>query len=358
MDNKRRTFLKNAALASSALAVSKTVSAQDADSTGFLRIATEETFSIPEVIDAMTDLVSREPDREPGLAPPSYVGPDTTRALLDLGPGRIAAMDAARIDKEVLSMWSPGVQVLDAEPATELARLANDRLAEAIRRYPDRLAGLTAVAPQNPDAAAQEIERGVSSLGLNGVIINSHTNGEHLDDPKFWPIFESAQALDTPIYLHPRTPPATMYQAYADFSMGGALWGYAMETSMHVVRLILSGVFDEFPRLRIVLGHMGEGLPFWLNRIDTVASRPGMLNMQRAPSEYFRDNFVITTSAMFWDPLLTFCISVLGADKVLFGIDSPFAPSAAATDWMDAAPISASDRKAIYQDNAERVFSL
>ena len=190
------------------------------------------------------------------------------------------------------------------------------------------------------------------------MIINSHTNGEHLDDPKFWPIFESAQALDTPIYLHPRTPPATMYQAYADFSMGGALWGYAMETSMHVVRLILSGVFDEFPRLRIVLGHMGEGLPFWLNRIDTVSSRPGMLNMQRVPSEYFRDNFVITTSAMFWDPLLAFCISVLGADKVLFGIDSPFAPSAAATDWLDAAPISASDRKAIYQDNAERVFSL
>jgi len=358
MDNERRAFLKHAALASSALALSKSATAQNPNDADFLRIATEETFSIPEVLDAMTDLVAREPDREAGLAPPSYVGADTTRALLDLGPGRIASMDEARIDKAVLSLWSPGVQVLDAEPATELARLANDRLAEAISRYPNRLAGLTAIAPQNPDTAAQEIERGVSSLGLNGVIINSHTNGEHLDDPKFWPILEAAQALDTPVYIHPRVPPPTMYDAYTDYSMSGALWGFAMETSMHAVRLMLSGVFDEFPRLRIVLGHMGEGVPFWLNRLDTVASRPGMLNMQRAPSDYFKDNFVITTSAMFWDPLLEFCISVLGSDKILFAIDSPFAPTVAATEWLDAAPISESDRRKIYQENAERVFSL
>lgn len=358
MNNNRRTFLKNAALASSALAIAKTVSAQVGTSADFLRIAAEETFTIPEVLDAMSSLLSREPDREPGLAAPSYVVTETTRALLDLGAGRIAAMDAARIDKQILSLWSPGVQVLDPEPATELARLTNDRLAEAIGRYPDRLAGLATVAPQNPDAAAQEIERGVSSLGLNGVIINSHTNGEHLDDPKYWPIFEAAQALDTPIYLHPRTPPASMYDAFADYSMSGALWGFAMETSMHVVRLILSGVFDEFPRLRIVLGHMGEGVPFWLNRLDTVATRPGISDMRRTPSEYFKENFVITTSAMFWDPLLTFCISVLGADNVIFAIDSPFAPSDAATDWLDAAPISDADRTKIYQTNAERVFSL
>ncbi len=358
MDNKRRTFLKNAALASSAMAISKTVPAQGGDSGSFLRIAAEETFTIPEVLDAMSELLTREPDREPGLASPSYVVTDTTRALMDLGAGRIAAMDAARIDKQILSLWSPGVQVLDPEPATELARLVNDRLAAAIGRNPERLAGLATVAPQDPDAAAQEIERGVSSLGLNGVIINSHTNGEHLDNPKYWPIFESAQALDTPIYLHPRTPPASMYDAFADYSMSGALWGFAMESSMHVVRMILGGVFDEFPRLRIVLGHMGEGLPFWLNRLDTVATRPGISDMRRAPSDYFKDNFVITTSAMFWDPLLTFCISVLGAENVIFAIDSPFAPSVAATDWLDAAPISAADRKAIYQDNAERVFSL
>ena len=356
MDDSRRNFLRNAALVSSALAVSKPSQAQTTGN--FQRIAVEETFSVPEILDAMADLVAREPDREQGLQAPSYVGPDTTAALIDLGPGRIAAMDEARIDKAVLSLWSPGVQVLDPEPAVELAALSNDRLAEAIGNYPDRLAGLTAVAPQDPDAAAQEIERGVSTLGLNGVIINSHTNGEFLDNPKYWPILEAAQALDTPIYLHPRVPPPTMYNAYTDYSMSGALWGFAMETSMHAVRMILAGVFDEFPNLRMVLGHMGEGIPFWLNRVDTVSARPGMLNMQRSFSDYFLDNFVITTSAMFWDPLLDFCIDALGADKILFGIDSPFAPSAVATDWLDAAPISEAQRRMIYQSNAERVFSL
>ena len=202
MDKVRRTFLTQAVLASSALAASKTISAQSSGE--YRRIAVEETFTIPEVLDALRDLVEREPDREPGLTAPPYVVTDTVRVLYDLGEGRIAAMDAARIDKQVLSVWSPGVQVFDAGLGTELARLVNDRLAEAIRQHPDRFAGLAAVATQDPDNAAQEIERAVSGLGLNGVLINSHTNGEYLDDPRYWPIFEAAQALQTPIYLHPR----------------------------------------------------------------------------------------------------------------------------------------------------------
>ena len=358
MDNSRRTFLKHAALASSAIAVTRTVAAQNTGATGFQRIAVEETFSLPEVLDAMRELIEREPDREPGLAAPPYVVTDTIQALYDLGEGRIAAMDAARLDKQVLSLWSPGVQVFDPAQGTELARLANDRLAEAIRQYPDRLAGLAVVAPQDPDAAAGEVERAVSGLGLNGVLINSHTNSEHLDNPKYWPILEAAQALNTPIYIHPRNPPVQMHEAYTDYTMGGALWGFAAETSHHVMRLLMSGVFDEFPGLTIVLGHMGEGLPFWLDRLDQVSSRPGMPQLRRRPSEYFRDNFVITTSAMFWDPVLTFCHTVLGADRILFAIDSPFAPSDRATQWMDAAPVSAADRRKIYQENAERVFSL
>ena len=358
MDKGRRTFLTNAVFASTTLAASKTLSAQNTSTMGFQRIAVEETFTIPEVQDAVRELVERDPDREPGLTAPPYVVTDTIRTLYDLGEGRIAAMDAARIDKQVLSLWSPGVQVFDAAQGAELARLVNDRLAEAIRQHPDRFAGLAAVAPQDPQAAAQEIERAVSNLALHGVLINSHTNGEHLDDPKYWPIFEAAQALNTPIYLHPRTPPAQMYEAFTDYAMDRALWGFAAETSLHVVRLLMSGVFDEFPELKIVLGHMGEGLPFWLDRLDQVSSRSGMPELQRRPSEYFRDNFAITTSAMFWDPVLAFCHSVLGAERIMFGIDSPFAPSEPATRWMDAAPLSDVDRRKIYQENAERIFSL
>lgn len=340
------------------MAASRTVSAQGAGSAAYQRIAVEETFSVPEVLDGMRELLEREPDREPGLSAPPYVLTDTIQALYDLGEGRIAAMDAARVDKQVLSLWSPGVQVFDPAQGTELARLVNDRLVEAIRARPDRLAGLATIAPQDPEAAAQEVERAVAGLGLNGVLINSHTNSEHLDDPKYWPIFEAVQALGTPIYMHPRNPPAQMHEAFTDYTMGGALWGYAMETSQHVVRLLMGGVFDEFPELTIVLGHMGEGLPFWLDRLDQVSARPGMPQLRRRPSEYFRDNFVITTSAMFWDPVLEFCVAVLGAERILFAIDSPFAPAQRGTEWLDAAPISDADRRRIYQDNAERIFSL
>ena len=181
MDKGRRTFLTHAVLASSALAASKNISAQVPG--GYRRIAVEETFTIPEVLDALRELVERDPDRELGLTAPPDVVTDAVRVLYDLDEGRIAAMDAARIDKQVLSLWSPGVQVFDAELGTELARLVNDRLAEAIRQHPDRLAGLAAVATQDADNAAQELERAVSGLGLNGVLINSHTNGEYLDDP-------------------------------------------------------------------------------------------------------------------------------------------------------------------------------
>jgi len=355
MDNARRAFLRNAALASAALAAGR-LSAQDAGS-DFTRIAAEETFTIPEVLEALADLVARDPDSVPPYA--TILEPEMSAALVDLGAGRIAAMDAARIDKQILGIWSPGVQVFGASQGTELARLANDRLAEAIRRHPDRFAGLATIAPQDPDAAAQEIERAVSGLGLNGVLINSHTNNEFLDQRKYWPILEAAEALQTPIYLHPRIPPAQMYGALTDYTLYGALWGFGIEASTHAVRLLMSGVFEQFPQLTIVLGHMGEGVPFWLSRLDVISSsRPGMPSTARRPSEYFMDNFVIVTSAMFWDPVLTFCHSVLGPERILFGIDYPFAPSAVATRWMDAAPLPAADKRMIYQENAERVFSL
>ena len=155
----------------------------------------------------------------------------------------------------------------------EQATLANDRLAEAIKKHPGRFSGLTAVAPQDPEYSAKEIERG-KSLGFNGVIINSHTQGEYLDDPKFWPILESAQAQDTPIYLHPNTAPKNFIQPMLDAGLDGAIWGFAVETGTHLLRLITKGVFDRFPNLKLVVGHLGEALPFWLYRLDYMHGPP------------------------------------------------------------------------------------
>jgi 2,3-dihydroxybenzoate decarboxylase len=214
------------------------------------------------------------------------------------------------------------------------------------------------VAPQDPEAAASEIERGMSKLGLHGVLINSYTKGEFLDRQKFWPIFEAAVAHDAAIYIHPRTPAPQMYEPFSEYRMDAPMWGFHVDISTHAVRLLLCGVFDQFPGLTIVLGHMGEGLPFWLNRLDTISARMGLETIKRKPSEYFLDNFVITTSAMFWDPILKLSMEVLGPERIMFGVDYPYAPSEVATKWLDAAPISDEDKRKIYATNAERVFQL
>ena len=149
-----------------------------------------------------------------------------------------------------------------------------------------------------------------------------------------------------------------MYEPFADYQMDAPMWGFHMDASTHAVRLLLSGVFDRFPKLKIVLGHMGEGLPFWLNRLDTIAARSQLDTIRRKPSEYFLDNFVITTSAMFWDPILALSHEVLGPDRILFGVDYPFAPNEAGTRWLDAAPLNDRDKRKIYAENAQRVFHL
>ena len=353
----RRDFLRNTALLSSVATLDAPGLAQAATAEDYYRISTEETFGLPEIHDATAAVIRSNPTDETGLRLP----PKDSRIpqkLFDLGEGRLADMDEGRIDKQLLSLQSPGVQIFSAEEATELAALANDRVAEAVRKRPDRLAGLISVAPQDPEAAALEIERGMSTLGLHGVLINSYTKGEYLDRQKFWPIFEAAQAHGAAIYIHPRTPAPQMYEPFSEYQMDAPMWGFHVDISTHAVRLLLCGVFDQFSDLTIVLGHMGEGLPFWLNRLDTISSRMKLATIRRKPSEYFLDNFVITTSAMFWDPILKLSLEVLGPDRILFGVDYPYAPSHVGTRWLDAAPISAATRRKIYSDNARRVFHL
>jgi 5-carboxyvanillate decarboxylase len=274
-------------------------------------------------------------------------------------------MDAAGIARQVISLTCPGTQILDRDRAVAMATLANDQLGEACRRHPDRFSGLTAVAPQDPEVAAAEIGRGVHDLGFKGVIINSHTQGEYLDNPKFWPILEAAEALDTPVYLHPNTPPKSMIGPLLEAGLDSAIYGFAVETGMHLLRIITAGLFDRFPRLRMVVGHLGEALPFWLYRLDfmhaaqVAAGRyESMKPIQRRPSDYLRSNVWVTTSGMPWAPAIMFCREVLGADRVMYAMDYPYQYVPEEVTMQDRLPLDAAAKRAFFQGIAEEVFGL
>jgi 2,3-dihydroxybenzoate decarboxylase len=339
----------------------------------YLRIATEEAFAPAELITTWRRMIESGSYDDPGFISlvGFYTAGKTERSkfvferLQDLGEERLADMDAAGIDHQIVSLTAPGTQVLSRADGVAMATLANDRLAEACRRHPDRFSGLTAIAPQDPEAAAAEIERGRNKLGFNGVIINAHTRGEYLDNPKFWPIFEAAEALDTPIYLHPSTPPRTMIGPMLEAGLDGAIYGFAVDTGMHVLRIITAGVFDRFPALRLVVGHLGEALPFWLYRLDymhaaTVRAQryESMKPIRRKPGEYLRDNVWVTTSGMAWAPAIMFCRDVLGADRVLYAMDYPYQYAPAEVTAYENLPISAAEKADLFQHNAERVFGL
>lgn len=332
------------------------------------RIAVEEAFVTPDIM-AEWQVVLAGRDVEPGFAKmgetilaPTPANKPLDDRLLDIGAGRIAHMDEIGVDMQVLSLTSPGVQVFDGPLATRLAAAANDALAAAVRAHPTRFAGLAAVAPQDPAAAAREIERAAGPLGLCGVIINSHTRGEYLDAPRYRPIFEAAQACDLPIYLHPREPAPSMVTPYLDYGLYFAGWGFAAETGLHALRLIMSGTFERYPRLRIVLGHMGEGLPFWLQRIDNrylLEVKIGAVEaLPRLPSAYFLDNFVITTAGVTSMPALRLCLDVLGVERILFAADFPYEDDGEAVRFLDAATVTEDERRQIYETNARRVFKL
>lgn len=326
------------------------------------RIACEEGYSLPELIDAVDSYMAKHADREPGLA--SLIGPGGKFPRMPqlLDPARrIADMDASGVAVQVLLLNSPGVQIFDTVQAGELAKLANDRAADWVRRYPGRFAPLAAFAPQDPEAAALELERAVRTRGAKGGIVNSNTRDAYLDQPRFWPILEAAQAIDVPIYIHPREPRSDMLAPYLEHNLQGAVWGYAAETSLHALSLIMAGIFDRFPKLRIVLGHNGEGIPFYLDRIDNrykTMHRGGTGPLKRLPSEYFRDHFVITTSGSNWSPAVNFCQQVLGPEKVLFAVDYPFEAGPETVAAADAIPMSDRERTLFYHANAERVFRM
>src|SRR5215469_5093363 len=337
------------------------------------RIATEEAFAPPELVASYRALLEDGSIRDPGffsltgfyLRNPSPAVARVAAKLQDLGELRLRDMDETGIAMQVLSLTAPGVQVFDPPTAVALARSANDQLADAIRNHPDRFAGLAAIAPQDPAAAAMELERAVRTLGLKGAIVNSHTRGEYLDDPKFWQIFEAAESLDVPIYLHPTSPSPAMIAPFLERGLDGAIFGFAVETGLHVLRIIVCGALDRFPKLRIVVGHLGEGLPYWLFRIDFMHARMVTANryasvkkLEKKPSDYLRENFYVTTSGMAWAPPILYAQSVLGVDRVMYAMDYPYQFVPEEVKVTDDLPISDEDKHNLYHSNAERVFGL
>ena len=342
-------------------------------SPAYRRIASEEAWATPELIQHYVQIIETRSINDPGFYSLwGFFGTSQTprarglfERIQDLGERRLSDMDATGIDMQLLLLTSPGVQIFDPATGTALATSTNDQLAEIIRGNPTRFAGLAAVAPQAPQAAARELERSVQRLGLKGVVINSHTQGEYLDDEKFWDIFAAAEALDVPVYIHPNTPSPQMIEPFLSRCLDAAIYGFAAETGLHALRLIVSGVFDRFPKLKVVLGHLGEGLPFWLHRIDFMhagivrANRSaGAQALRKKPSDYLRENFWYTTSGMPWEPAITFVQQQMGHDRVLYAMDYPYQFVAEEVTAMDKLPLSDVHKKLFFQTNAEALFKL
>ncbi|MDT8398763.1 MAG: amidohydrolase family protein [Pseudomonadales bacterium] len=337
----------------------------------YQRIATEEAFSPPEMLKMFKDLYDRG-SNDPGFDSlwGFYSTSKAARAvairakLVDLGDERLADMDATGIDRQILSLTSPGVQAFDRDTAVALARSSNDQVAAAVKKHPDRFSALCAIAPQAPELAAQELER-CAKLGFCGIINNSHTHGEYLSDPKFWAIFEAAEAMDMPIYIHPNTPPRGMIGPMLEAGLDGAIFGFGVETGMHLLRIMTAGVFDRFPKLRIIVGHMGEALPYWLYRLDYMHAASvkaqryqSMQPTQKKISDYLRENVYITNSGVAWEPAIKFAQQVLGVDRVMYAMDYPYQFVPQEVRDLDAMTMSDHDKKLFYQGVAEKVFKL
>jgi uncharacterized protein len=283
--------------------------------------------------------------------------------LADLGDRRLSDMDAGGVSVQVLSATMPGADLLDGEDGVDFARAANDRLAEAVRRHPNRFAGFAHLPMRSPEAAADELERAVKQLGFRGAMINGTTEGRFLDDPRFAPILSRAEALDVPIYIHPNLPPKAVYDAYYDglpgmagFVLSTGAFGWHAEVAIHVLRMVFAETFDRHPRLTIIIGHMGEMLPFMLDRADFCAR--GMSNMLRPPSETILKHVYITTAGVFSTSAFLNAFTSFGADRILYSVDYPYADTVPAKRWLDSLPISPADRLKIQHQNADRLLKL
>lgn len=328
-------------------------------------ITLEEHFATPAFMDGPGRRLKEQ--AQTARAHPHVAGgwAQIVEQLCDLGEGRIAEMDAAGIDMQVLSLTSPGVEQLGAGDAVAIARDANTALAEAVRRYPTRFAGFATLPTAAPDIAADELTRMVEEYGFKGAAINGHIGERYLDDEFFWPILARAEALQVPIYLHPAPPlPAVIKTLYTgnfapevSYLLANAGWGWHIETAIHVLRLILSGAFDRYPRLQLVIGHLGEALPFMLQRLDH--SLPAQVTkLQRPISGYLRENVHYTFSGFNFLPTFLDLLLQVGAERIMFSADYPFGSMAAARAFLAGLPVSPADKDRIAHGNAERLLGI
>ncbi|HWX82191.1 MAG TPA: amidohydrolase family protein [Xanthobacteraceae bacterium] len=320
-------------------------------------ITLEEHFATPEFFDGPARFLKDRAEQVGGR----YA--NLMARLCDVGAKRIAEMDAAGIDMQVLSLSAPGVEQMAAADAIAMARDTNDYLADAVKKHPTRFAGLAAVPTGAPEQAADELERRVQH-GFKGAVINGHNRGRYLDDRFYWPILERAEALNVPIYLHPTPPPQPVIDiSYGGFApmvtdmLAGGAWGWHIETAVHVIRIIFGGVFDRFPKLQFVIGHMGEGLPFMFQRFDIIPM--AVTKLKRPVLAYLKENVHYTFSGFNFPPtFLDLLLELGGVDRIMFSADHPYQSMAQARAFLEQIPVSAADKERIAHENAERLFRL
>jgi 2,3-dihydroxybenzoate decarboxylase len=340
---------------------------------GYLRIATEEAWATQEQLDAILRLVKEGRADKGTVALWGFYGTSPSERttfirerLVDIGELRIQAMDESGIDKAVLALTSPGVQPLfDDEEARRIARNSNDKLKDACERYPDRFYGMIAVAPQDAEWSVEELRRGKEELGFHGVQINSHTKGHYLDEEQFDPILRACAELDLPLYIHPQGLPDDMIGGMAEAGLEGAVFGFAVETSYHAMRLLTTGVFDRYPTLQLMLGHGCEGLPFWIDRLDYMHKAglrsqryPRLKPLEHGLHHYLRHNVLATNSGLPSPASVKLMIEVMGEDRVMYAMDYPYQFVPDEVRLMDNLDITDAQKKKFFQTNAERWFKL
>jgi predicted TIM-barrel fold metal-dependent hydrolase len=287
---------------------------------------------------------------------------DTQKRLYDFDTIRIAEMDAVGIDMQVLSLGAPSTQKLPPDIAVALTKRVNDRLAAQVKKNPKRFAAFAALPTAVPEAAADELERCVKEHGFKAAMMHGLANGVFLDHQKFWPIYARAEALDVPVYFHPSLPNAEVSRVYYDDyvkdfpTVARPAWGYTVETATTAIRLALSGVFEKHPKLKVILGHLGETLPYLVWRIDQALKRPGQKSMSFR--DIFCGNYYITTSGNFSNPALLCCVMEMGVDHILFAVDWPFVMNPPAVEWMGTVLLSDEDKAKILSGNAKRLLKL
>ena len=281
--------------------------------------------------------------------------------LFAVGEERLKNMDAAGIDMQVLTLTAPGIEHFDPAIGEPLARSANNTLADIINKYPDRFCGYAALAVKNPEGACKELERAVKELGLKGWKTHSNYGDSYLDEKQYWPILEKAEELQVPIYLHPTAPIISQLNTYG-FALAGAPFGFGIETSMVMMRLILSGALDAFPNLKVILGHLGEGLPFLLQRIDFPYVRPHFKTdpsaaptLKKKPSEYFKDNVFVTTSGNYLRAAFMCTYEAMGIDRIFLATDYPYEDSSECMNFLEKLPLTQEEKHKVFGGNAAQV---